>query len=74
MSVSTQNVFSQGDVLTDKLQSIFAGGFANGGPKGLVWGFILAWLGQISQVLVMAEIGSMSVHARVSDQPSCLLS
>ncbi|MCJ1451253.1 hypothetical protein MMC28_001589 [Mycoblastus sanguinarius] len=38
---------------------IFAGGFANGGPKGLVWGFILAWLGQISQVLVMAEIGSM---------------
>ncbi|KAM0799120.1 amino acid/polyamine transporter I [Usnea florida] len=37
----------------------FEGGFYNGGPKGLVWGFVLAWLGVISQVLVMAEMGSM---------------
>lgn len=37
----------------------FEGGFSNGGPQGLVWGFILVWLGNIAQVLVMAEMGSM---------------
>lgn len=43
----------EGDFIT------FEGGFSNGGPKGLVWGFVLVWLGVISQVLVMAEMGSM---------------
>lgn len=41
------------------VQRSFEGGFSNGGPKGLVWGFVLVWLGVISQVLVMAEMGSM---------------
>ncbi|KAI5783698.1 amino acid/polyamine transporter I [Geopyxis carbonaria] len=38
---------------------VFSGGFKNGGPTGLVGGFLLSWFGNIAQVLVMAELGSM---------------
>ena len=34
-------------------------GLKNGGPSGLIYGFLLAWFGTICQVLVMAELASM---------------
>ncbi|CAD6577573.1 MAG: hypothetical protein ASARMPRED_008325 [Alectoria sarmentosa] len=40
-------------------RSVFQAGLANGGPSGLVYGYIFVWLGVISQVLVMAELASM---------------
>ena len=36
-------------------------GLQNGGPAGLIYGFILAWVGQSLQALVMAEMASMYV-------------
>ena len=41
-------------------RSVFQAGLTNGGPSGLVYGYIFTWLGNISQVLVMAELASMS--------------
>ena len=39
--------------------STFQSGLANGGPAGLVYGFLFTWIGSIVQVLVMAEMASM---------------
>ena len=36
----------------------------NGGPAGLVYGFIIAWIGGTLQALVMAEMASMYVQCR----------
>ena len=41
--------------------STFAGGLNNGGPAGLVYGFIFTLIGNILQCLVMAELASMFV-------------
>ncbi|KAI5777088.1 amino acid/polyamine transporter I [Geopyxis carbonaria] len=38
---------------------VFAGGFTNGGPTGLVGGYLFSWGGTFLQVLVMSEMGSM---------------
>ena len=35
-------------------------GLLNGGPAGLVYGFMFAWVGQSLQALVMAEMAEMS--------------
>ena len=43
-----------------KDRSVFQAGLANGGPSGLVYGYIFEWLGVVSQVLGMAELASMS--------------
>jgi hypothetical protein len=43
------------------LCSAFQLGLANGGPAGLVYGFLFTWLGNILQTLVMAEMASMLV-------------
>lgn len=43
------------------LLATFQSGFSNGGPTGLVWGFIFTWAGVLVQSLVMAEMGSMQV-------------
>lgn len=34
-------------------------GLENGGPAGLIYGFLLTWIGVFSQALVIAELGSM---------------
>lgn len=39
--------------------SSFQTGLANGGPAGLIYGFLFAWLGTGLQALVMGEMGSM---------------
>ncbi|MCJ1318976.1 hypothetical protein MMC15_004308 [Xylographa vitiligo] len=39
--------------------SVLEAGLLNGGPSGLIYGFIFAWVGSIMQVLTMAEMGSM---------------
>lgn len=41
------------------LFSAFQAGLTNGGPAGLVYGYIFAWLGTMAQTLVMAELASM---------------
>ena len=41
--------------------SVFQAGLAKGGPSGLVYGYLFTWLGNISQVLIMAELASMLV-------------
>jgi len=39
--------------------AVFQGGLTNGGPTGLLTGFIFAWVGNMLQGLVMGELGSM---------------
>ena len=41
---------------------MFYAGLINGGPSGLVYGYIFAWVGVFAQALVMAELTSMSVN------------
>ena len=41
------------------LINAFQAGLENGGPAGLIYGFILTWTGVFSQALVMAELGAM---------------
>ncbi|KAL8918448.1 MAG: hypothetical protein Q9208_007354 [Pyrenodesmia sp. 3 TL-2023] len=39
--------------------SVFQSGLSNGGPAGLIYGFIFTWIGSGLQALVMAEMASM---------------
>ena len=39
--------------------SSFEGALKNGGPAGLIYGFIFAWIGTLLQALVQGEMGSM---------------
>jgi choline transport protein len=39
--------------------SAFQGGLNNGGPAGLIYGYIWTWFGTVLQVLVMSEMASM---------------
>ena len=41
------------------LVNAFQAGLENGGPAGLIYGFLLTWVGVFSQALVMAEMGAM---------------
>ena len=41
--------------------SAFAAGLNNGGASGLLYGYLFAWAGTVTQVLIMAELGSMYV-------------
>ena len=41
--------------------SVFQNGLNNGGPAGLIYGFLFTWVGSGFQALVMAEMASMSV-------------
>lgn len=41
--------------------SAFAAGLNNGGASGLLYGYLFAWTGTVTQVLIMAELGSMYV-------------
>ena len=45
--------------LTSFLHRTLQFGLANGGPAGLVYGYIAAWIGATLQALVMAEMASM---------------
>ncbi len=38
---------------------VFSSGLVNGGPAGLIYGFIFAWIGTILQAIVMGEMASM---------------
>ncbi|CAO1597488.1 hypothetical protein XANCAGTX0491_001296 [Xanthoria calcicola] len=39
--------------------TVFQSGLTNGGPAGLIYGFIFTWIGTGLQALVMAELASM---------------
>lgn len=39
--------------------SVFASGLTNGGPSGLVYGYIIVLVGVTFQTLTMAEMASM---------------
>ncbi|KAF1984429.1 amino acid transporter [Aulographum hederae CBS 113979] len=40
--------------------ALFSQGFTNGGPAGLVYGFIIAWLSTLSVYTVIAELASIA--------------
>lgn len=40
--------------------ALFAQGFTNGGPAGLVYGFLIAWLSTLSVYTVISELASMA--------------
>ena len=40
--------------------ALFSQGFKNGGPAGLVYGFIIAWLSTLSVYTVISELASMA--------------
>ena len=40
---------------------MFQNGLNNGGPAGLIYGFLFTWIGSGTQALVMAEMASMLV-------------
>jgi len=48
----------------DAFDRTFQAGLANGGPSGLVYGFLFAWIGNFLQALVMAELASMFVDLK----------
>ncbi|KAK7985219.1 hypothetical protein PG996_005540 [Apiospora saccharicola] len=39
---------------------VFVSGLQNGGPSGIIYGYILVWLGQLSLVATLAEMASMA--------------
>lgn len=39
------------------------GGLVNGGPAGVIWGFLLNWIGMLSTFAVLAELSSMAPTA-----------
>lgn len=39
---------------------LFVQGLTNGGPAGLIYGFILAWIGTLAVFLTLAEMASMA--------------
>ena len=41
------------------LVNAFQAGLENGGPAGLIYGFLVTWAGVFSQAFVMAEMGAM---------------
>ncbi|TVY19970.1 Choline transport protein [Lachnellula arida] len=41
------------------LVNAFQAGLENGGPAGLIYGFLVTWVGVFSQAFVMAEMGAM---------------
>ncbi|KAI9840833.1 MAG: hypothetical protein M1838_003892, partial [Thelocarpon superellum] len=43
----------------ESIFSVFLDGFQNGGPAGLVYGFIFCWFGNLAVILSMAELSSM---------------
>ena len=47
------------------LSSVFQSGLTNGGPAGLVYGFIFVWAGTALQTAVMAELASMFVSQSI---------
>ena len=40
--------------------ALFSQGFNNGGPAGLVYGFLIAWLSTLSVYTVISELASMA--------------
>jgi hypothetical protein len=43
----------------DKKASTFESGLLNGGPAGLIYGFLYVWIGTFLQAAVMGEMASM---------------
>jgi len=40
--------------------ALFGQGYTNGGPAGLVWGFLIAWPSTLSVYIVISELASMA--------------
>lgn len=59
---SHQLLASDNNIIT----RIFQLGLTNGGPSGLVYGFLFAWIGTALQALVMGEMASMLETSRHS--------
>jgi hypothetical protein len=38
---------------------LFLQGFQNGGPAGVIYGYLLVWLGTVSVFIVLSELVSM---------------
>lgn len=49
--------------------SAFAAGLNNGGASGLLYGYLFAWTGTVTQVLILAELGSMYVFLKKNQTP-----
>ena len=47
------------EVLLTAEFSVFLYGFSNGGPSGLVYGYLFCWLGTLTTVASLAEMASM---------------
>ncbi|KAI4199835.1 MAG: hypothetical protein LQ350_004366 [Teloschistes chrysophthalmus] len=47
-------------VTWEGLLVLFVQGLTNGGPTGLIYGFILAWIGTLAVFLTLAEMASMA--------------
>ena len=45
---------------------VFQSGLTNGGPAGLIYGFIFVWVGTALQTAVMAELASLYVFTSKS--------
>jgi choline transport protein len=53
--------FAMCELITwETVLALFAQGFNNGGPAGLVYGFLIAWLSTLSVYTVISELASMA--------------
>ena len=57
--VSGPKIRSLLDLGTDGAYSVFVYGLTDGGPGGLVYGYIFCWLGYFAVVASLAELVSM---------------
>lgn len=47
-------------IIWEAVLSLLSLGFTNGGPAGLVYGYIISWLSSMSIYLVISELASMA--------------
>jgi choline transport protein len=46
-------------ILLRNILRVFTYGFSNGGPAGLVYGYLFCWVGTLATVASLAEMASM---------------
>ncbi len=53
--------FAMCELITwETVLALFSQGLSNGGPAGLVYGFLIAWLSTLSVYTVISELASMA--------------
>jgi amino acid transporter len=53
--------FAMCELITwETVLALFSQGFDNGGPAGLVYGYLIAWLSTLSVYTVISELASMA--------------